>query len=59
MLFRSRDEQIRYLTQMDVHSLGRLRVNATLPHIDGWNEAFGIKAGDAMFLAPEKRAAIW
>ncbi len=54
-----RDEQIRYLTQMDVHSLGRLRVNATLPHIDGWNEAFGIKAGDAMFLAPEKRAAIW
>ena len=54
-----RDEQIRYLTQMDVHSLGRLRVNATLPHIDGWNEAFGVKAGDAMFLAPEKRAAIW
>ncbi|MDE5612385.1 MAG: M13 family metallopeptidase, partial [Odoribacter sp.] len=54
-----RDEQIRLLTQMDVHSLGRWRVNAALPHIDGWNEAFGIKEGDAMYLAPEKRASIW
>lgn len=54
-----RDEQIRLYTQMDVHSLGRWRVNATLPHIDGWNEAFGIKEGDAMYLAPDKRASIW
>ena len=54
-----RDEQIRLLTQMDVHSLGRWRVNAALPHINGWNEAFGIKEGDAMYLAPEKRASIW
>ncbi len=54
-----RDEQIHYLTQTDVHSLGRWRVNGTLPHINGWNEAFGIKEGDPMFLAPEKRAEIW
>ncbi len=54
-----RDEQIRLLTQMDVHSLGRWRVNAALPHINGWNEAFGIKEGDPMYLAPEKRASIW
>lgn len=54
-----RDEQIRLLTQMDVHSLGRWRVNAALPHIDGWNDAFHIQPGDAMYLAPEKRASIW
>ncbi len=54
-----RDEQIRYLTQMDVHSLGRWRVNGTLPHINGWNEAFGVKEGDPMYLAPDKRAEIW
>lgn len=54
-----RDEQIRFLTQMDVHSLGRWRVNAALPHIKGWYEAFGIKEGDPMYLAPEKRASIW
>lgn len=54
-----RDEQIRYLTQMDVHSLGKWRVNATLPHVSEWYEAFGIDADDAMYLAPEKRASIW
>lgn len=54
-----REEQIRFLTQMDVHSLGRWRVNAALPHIGGWYEAFDIKEGDPMYLAPEKRASIW
>lgn len=54
-----RDEQIRFLTQMDVHSLGRWRVNAALPHIGGWYEAFGIQEGDPMYLAPDKRASIW
>ena len=54
-----RDEQIRFLTQMDVHSLGRWRVNAALPHIGGWYEAFGIQENDPMYLEPEKRASIW
>ena len=54
-----REEQIRFLTQMDVHSLGRWRVNAALPHINGWNEAFNIKEGDLMYLAPDNRASIW
>lgn len=54
-----RDEQIRLLTQMDVHSLGRWRVNAALPHISGWYEAFEIREGDPMYLAPEKRVSIW
>ncbi len=54
-----REEQMRLLTRIDVHSLGRLRVNAALPHINGWNEAFQIKEGDPMYLAPEKRASIW
>ena len=54
-----RDESIRLLTQMDVHSLGRWRVNATLPQIDGWYEAFEIMPDDPMYLAPEERAVIW
>lgn len=54
-----RDEQIRLLTQMDVHSLGRWRVNAALPHISGWYEAFDIQEGDPMYLDPAKRASIW
>ena len=54
-----REEQIRLLTQIDVHSLGELRVNAALPHIAGWYDAFGITENDPMYLAPEKRASIW
>jgi putative endopeptidase len=47
------------LTQMDVHSLGRNRVNVALPQITEFIEAFGIKEGDGMWLAPEKRAQLW
>ena len=35
------------------------RVNGTLPHIDAFYEAFGIKKGDPMWLEPSKRAKIW
>lgn len=54
-----RDEEIKKLTMLDVHSLGKWRVNATLPHIDAFLEAFGIEESDSMWLAPEKRAHIW
>jgi len=54
-----RDEEIVRLTKADPHSLGRWRVNGALPHINAWYEAFGIKEGDPLFLAPEKRVSIW
>lgn len=54
-----RDEQIRLQTKSDPHSLGRWRVNGALPHIGAWYDAFGIKEGDPMYLAPEKRVSIW
>lgn len=44
---------------LDVHSLGKWRVNGTLPHVDAFLEAFDINEGDPMWLAPEKRAHIW
>ena len=47
------------LTQMDVHSLGRNRVNVALPQVTEFIDAFGIKEGDGMWLAPEKRALLW
>lgn len=49
-----RDEQIRLQTKSDPHSLGRWRVNGALPQIGAWYDAFGIKEGDPMYLAPEK-----
>ncbi len=54
-----RPQAILQLTTMDVHALARNRVNVTLPHIAEFHEAFGIKAGNKMWLAPEKRAKLW
>ena len=47
------------LTQMDVHSLGRNRVNIALPQVTEFVEAFGIKEGDGMWVTPEKRVKLW
>ena len=54
-----RDEEIRSLTQGDVHSLGKQRVNVTLRNIDPFFEAFSIKEGDKMFRPVEERVVIW
>lgn len=54
-----RDAEILRRTKTDEHSLGKWRVNATLKNIAPFYDAFGIKDGDAMFLAPAKRVIIW
>ena len=43
----------------DPHPLAYLRVNVTLQQFDEFYETYGIKEGDDMYLAPEKRIAIW
>ena len=54
-----RDEQIRVYTKSDPHSLGRWRVNGTLPHIDAWYEAFDITPEHKLYIPAEKRAQVW
>jgi len=53
-----RDEEIARLTKLDVHSLGKWRVNGTLPNIPTFYEAFGIEDG-AMFRPESERVIIW
>jgi len=53
-----RDEEIARLTKLDVHSLGKWRVNATLRNIQDFYDAFAITDG-AMFLPEEERVIIW
>jgi putative endopeptidase len=43
---------------VDVHSLGKNRVNATLRNIQTFYDAFNITDG-AMFLPEEERVVIW
>ena len=54
-----RDEEIRFRTKSDPHSLGRWRVNGQLPHIDAWYDAFHITEDDPMFLPKADRVTIW
>lgn len=54
-----RPEEILKLTKIDPHSLGKWRVDAALPHVEGWYKAFNIKPTDKMYVAPEKRAIVW
>lgn len=52
-------EEILRRTKVDPHSLGKNRVNVALRNLETFFDAFGIKAGDAMFRAEEDRVSIW
>jgi len=43
----------------DPHSPAQYRANGTLKNQPGFYEAFGVKAGDKMYLAPKDRVIIW
>ena len=47
------------LTLLDVHSLGRNRVNVTLRNLETFFDAFGIREGDPMFRPESERVVIW
>lgn len=53
------DEYVKYLLTVDVHSPNYARVNAALPMIDAWYDAFNVKKGAKMFVPKNKRAHIW
>jgi predicted metalloendopeptidase len=43
----------------DPHSPGQFRANGTMRNQPGFYEAFGVKEGDKMYLAPKDRVTIW
>jgi putative endopeptidase len=56
---KSRDEALRNQVKTDPHSPGMVRATQPLLNIDAFYEAFDIKEGDPMYLAPEDRVRIW
>ena len=52
-------EFLAYIVNSDVHSPNLSRVNAALPMIDTWYDAFNIQPTDKMFIPKEKRALVW
>ncbi|NMH66951.1 M13 family metallopeptidase [Shewanella salipaludis] len=54
-----REEELGRRLLTDPHSPSHYRAMATPRNIEAFYEAFGMKAGDKMFLAPEDRVKIW
>ena len=54
-----RPEYQEMLSTVDPHSPNFARVNAALPHIDAWYDAFKVKKGDKLFVPKKKRAHVW
>ena len=43
----------------DSHSPAEYRTLGSLSNMDAFYQAFDVKEGDAMYIAPEKRVKIW
>jgi predicted metalloendopeptidase len=56
---KTRDDQQILQIKTDPHSPGQFRTNGTLVNQPGFYEAFGVKPGDKMYVAPEQRVIIW
>lgn len=48
-----------YLSQNDVHSWGKIRVNRVLMNFEEFYRAFEIQPGDGMYLPPLERISVW
>ena len=56
---KARDAEAIRLINTDSHSPARFRANGPLSNLPGFYEAFGVKPGDGMYVAPDKRIVIW
>lgn len=54
-----RDGRMRELLDIDTHSPDRFRVNGVVRNMDAWYDAFDVKEGDELYLAPDERVRIW
>ncbi len=54
-----RDDALRQQLVNGPHSPGQIRAFAPLRNIDSWYEAFNVKPGDKLYIAPEQRVRIW
>ncbi|MFB3386268.1 M13 family metallopeptidase [Flavobacterium sp. LAR06] len=56
---KTRDEAIKSQVKTDPHSPGMYRAYVPIQNVDAFYQAFGIKAGDKMYIEPAKRVKIW
>jgi predicted metalloendopeptidase len=56
---KTREAQTIVRVKSDPHSPEEFRANGTLKNQPGFYEAFKLKEGDKMYLAPKDRVIIW
>ena len=56
---KTRDDALRQQLVSDPHSPEKARVDVPMRNIDAFYTAFGLKAGDGMYIAPGERVRIW
>ncbi|MEO5625315.1 MAG: M13 family metallopeptidase [Dokdonella sp.] len=54
-----REVQLRANITSDPHSPAEFRVNGVVRNMDAWYDAFGVKLGDRLYVAPANRVHIW
>ena len=54
-----RDDALRQQIVNGPHSPGQIRAFAPLRNHDAWYQAFDVKPGDKLYIAPENRVRIW
>jgi predicted metalloendopeptidase len=54
-----REEALRNQVQTGPHSPAQFRVNGAVQNSDAWYQAFNVKPGDKLYVAPENRVRIW
>ena len=53
------DDSVRQQIVSSPHAPVQYRVNGVVRNMDAWYDAFRVKEGDALYLAPEQRVRIW
>jgi putative endopeptidase len=56
---KTRDDKLRQQLVSDPHSPNQARVDVPVRNIDAFYEAFGVKPGGKMYVAPDQRVRIW
>ena len=56
---KNREAAIIAQIKSDPHAPGEFRANGVLTNQPGFYDAFGVKAGDRMYTAPDRRVIIW
>ncbi len=54
-----REESLVNLIKSNPHSPAKYRINGPLRNVDAWYEAFNVKPGDKLYVAPKDRVRIW